>query len=319
ATDPTAMRRVSSGREGFPPTADPEDRMYRAYDGIVNGARLINDDSDFNPFTGDPNVDEDFLDGRDNDGDGRIDEDFAALGQLMYSCVMRDDTPAALAQVGNQVHVPLVLECRQLAWCYSIPGFQNFDVIEYTIYNRSGHTLDSMYFGFPTDMDAGPVSNTTYFSDDFDLPYFPQGEFEVEVQVDDPRYQISVAAQRPLCPARKIRVNGISVVDNDGDEGHTPGVVSFLLFGHTLDPLGFRGPSRVGFRAFRSYISGTPYASNGGPALDQQRFELMSSRQNIDPATGFITSEGGDQQGDYVEWPSVGPFLNVPDGGSITA
>src|SRR6185295_16453548 len=232
ATDPTAMRRVSSGREGFPPTADPEDRMYRAYDGIVNGARLINDDSDFNPFTGDPNVDEDFLDGRDNDGDGRIDEDFAALGQLMYSCVMRDDTPAAQAVVSNEKHIPLGLECRQLAWAYSIPGFENFDAIEYTIYNRSGHTLDSMYFGFRVDIDSGPSSSSTYYSDDFDLPFFPSGVFDLEVGVDDPRYQISVAADRPLCPTRKIHVNGFSVVDNDGDEGHTPGVASFLLFGH---------------------------------------------------------------------------------------
>ena len=319
ATDPNAVRRVSSGREWFPPTADPEDRMYRSYDGIVKGARLINDDSDFNPFTGDPSVDEDFPDGRDNDADGRIDEDYAALGQLMFSCLMRDDTPAALAQVGAQVHVPLALECRQLAWCYSIPGFQNFNVIEYTIYNRSGHTLDSMYFGFPIDLDGGPVNLTTYFSDDMDLPYFPQGEFTVEVAADDPRHQLGAVSGVPACPVRNIRVNGFSVVDNDGDEGRTPGVVSFLLFGHTVDPLGLRGPARVGFRAFRSYISGTPYASNGAPGVDQQRFELMSSTQNIDPETGFIVAEPGDQQGDYIVWPSVGPFLRVPDGGSITA
>ena len=59
--------------------------MYRAYDGIINGARLVNDDADFNPFTGEPNIDEDFLDGHDNDGDGRIDEDFAALGTARYT------------------------------------------------------------------------------------------------------------------------------------------------------------------------------------------------------------------------------------------
>src|SRR5262245_44076791 len=108
ATDPSSVRRVSYINEWWPPTPDPEDRMYRGYDGIVNGARLINDDADFNLFTGEPNIDEDFLDGRDNDGDSRIDEDYAALGQLMFSCVMRDDTPAAPAVVANEKHVPLV-------------------------------------------------------------------------------------------------------------------------------------------------------------------------------------------------------------------
>ena len=319
ATNPSAARRVSSGGEWRPATADPEDRMYRAYDGIVNGTRLTNDDSDFDIFTGEPNVDEDFLDGRDNDGDGRIDEDYAALGQQMYSCVMRDDTPAALANVGNEVHVPVVLECRQVAWAYSVPGFQNFNVIEYTIYNRSGHTLDSMYFGFPADMDAGPLNLGTYFLDDFDLPYFPQGEFTIPVEQDDPRYQATLPDGVPVCPERKIRINGHSVVDDEGDEGRTPGVVSLLLFGHTVDPLGIRAPRRVGFRSFRSYVSGTPYISNGAPSLDQQRFELMSSEQNIDPETGFITAEPGDMKGDYVAWVSVGPFLKVPDGGSIEA
>jgi len=321
ATDPSSVRRASYINEWWPPTPDPEDRMYRAYDGIVNGARLINDDADFNPFTGDPNIDEDFLDGRDNDGDSRVDEDFAALGQLMFSCVMRDDTPAAQAVVANEKHVPLVVEVRQMAWAYSIPGFQNFNAIEWTVYNRSGHTLDSMYFGFRVDIDSGPSASTTYFNDDMDLPRFPSGIFPTEVTIEDPRYQLTEQSGVffPLCPERKIQVNGFSVVDNDGDEGRTPGVASFLLFGHTLDPLGIRGPSKVGFKSFRSFLAGTPYASNGNPGTDQQRIEFLSSSQNIDRETGLIAAEPGDQQGDYTAWSSVGPFLAVPDGGSITA
>jgi hypothetical protein len=321
ATDPTAVRRVSYNPEWWPPTPDPEDRMYRAYDGIINGNRLVNDDADFNPFTGEPNIDEDFLDGRDNDGDGRIDEDYGALGQLMYSCVMRDDTPAAFASSTAEAHVPLVAEVRQLAWAYSVPGFTDFDVCQWEIFNRSGHTLDSMFVGIRVDVDAGPASSSTYYSDDQDVPYFPDGVFKVPVSPDDPRFQLSTTqsgAPDTLCPEMTVRINGFSVVDNDGDEGRTPGVASLLLFGHTLDPLGIRAPSRVGFRAFRSFIGGTPYASNGNPSTDQQRFEFMSSHQNIDPETGLITAEPGDQAGDYTAWSSVGPFLNVPDGGMIT-
>jgi hypothetical protein len=122
-----------------------------------------------------------------------------------------------------------------------------------------------------------------------------------------------------LCRETKIRINGFSLADNDGDGGQTQGIPSLLLFGHTTDPLGLRAPQRVGFRAFRSYIRGTPYLSNGGPTIDQQRFEFFSGRQNIDPATGFIDAASGDQAGDYRMWFSVGPFVDVPDDGMFTA
>src|SRR5262245_52545458 len=321
ATDPAAVRRVSLLPEWRPMSASPEDRMYRAYDGIIGGNRLVNDDGDTDPITLGPRIDEDFLDGHDNDGDGRIDEDYAALGQLMWSCVMRDDTPASLSVVQNEKHVPLSLELRQLAWAYSVPGFQDFNVIDLEVFNRSGHMLDSLFFGFRVDIDSGPLTSSSYFNDDQDLPYFPSGEFKIPVSSDDPRYQATLndkGEMVPSCAERTIKVNGFSIVDNDGDEGRTPGVASFLLFGHTTDPLGLRAPKRVGFRAFRSHIAGTPYASNGNPSIDQQRFEFMSSNQNVNES-GMIVGEGGDQSGDYQCWASIGPFLRVPDGGSIQA
>ena len=47
ATDPNAMRRVSYNTEWRPPSLDPIDRIYRAFDGIINGQRFVNDDGDF--------------------------------------------------------------------------------------------------------------------------------------------------------------------------------------------------------------------------------------------------------------------------------
>jgi len=107
---------VSSGGEWRPATLDPVDKIYRAYDGILNGARYVNDDQDVDPITGIARIDEDFLDGRDNDLDGSIDEDFAAIGQQMFSCMMRDDTPQAINTAFAEKHVPLGLECQQMAW-----------------------------------------------------------------------------------------------------------------------------------------------------------------------------------------------------------
>ena len=128
---------MSYFREWRPPTLDPEDQIYRAYDGIINGTRFVNDDGDNDPFTGDPKIDEDFLDGRDNDGDGRIDEDYGALGQQMYSFVMRDDTREADQ---HDVQREARAARSRMRACARGPtrsrGFQDFNVVEYQITQR---------------------------------------------------------------------------------------------------------------------------------------------------------------------------------------
>ncbi len=326
ASDPTAVRRVSYLTEWRPATLDAEDRIYRGYDGIVNGSRFINDDSDLDPLTGDGRYDEDFLDGRDNDGDGRIDEDFAAIGQQMYSCVMRDDTQQAINAAAAERHVPLGMECRKVAWAYSIPGFTDFNVIQYDFYNRSGHVLDSVVVGLRVDMDCGPVEKSNYFSDDFDIPSYPQGNFWIQTPTTDKRLQErgthrdvnDVERDSALCPRFPVRVSGWSVADDEGDDAKTPGMPHLLLIDHTVDPTGENGPRQVGWRAFRSFVGSTPYNQGGNPTIDQQRFEFMTSVENIDPLTGFINQPNGDQKGDYQAWASVGPWLNVPDGGKIS-
>ncbi|NOT34199.1 MAG: hypothetical protein HOP12_08535 [Candidatus Eisenbacteria bacterium] len=320
ATDPAAVRRVSYSQEWRPATLEPEDRMYRSFDGAPGAARLTNDDGDVNPSTGRQRIDEDFLDGRDNDGDGLIDEDYAALGQQMYSCSMRDDTPAAINLVANEKHIPLGVELRQIAWAYSIPGNQDFNPIEFTVINRSGHVLDSLYFGIRSDMDCGPIDVSNYFTDDFDVPFFPFGVFPTAVAVTDPRRQIAsvMGDTVSMCPMLNININGFSVVDDEGDGGRTRGVPSILLMGMTLDPLGALAPSKVRFHSFRSHLAGTPYTDGGNPTIDQQRYEFMSGNDNIDPESGHITLERGDQRGDYQTWFSVGPFNQLPDGGSFS-
>lgn len=329
ASDPNAVRRVSYFTEWRPPSLDREDRVYRAYDGIINGTRFSNDDSDQDLLTGEPRIDEDFLDGRDNDGDGKIDEDYAAIGQQMFSCVIRDDTPQAINATFNEKHVPLGLEVRQRAWAYSIPGFTDFNVVEWTVFNRSGHTLDSMVVGGLVDMDSGPVEKTNYYTEDMDLAGFPSGEFISLTTATDKRMQDSTMraenvprgflADSALCPRFEVRVNAFSIVDDDGDEGKTPGIPTFLLVDHTVDPLGLTGPARVGFKAFRSYVGGTPYTQGGRPNIDQERFELMSGKEpnGVDEESGLIDQPPGDQKGDYVEWWSCGPWQDVPDGGSV--
>ncbi|MEK7823979.1 MAG: hypothetical protein AAB290_02915 [Candidatus Eisenbacteria bacterium] len=347
ATDPAAVRRVSQQPEWRPQTLEPQDRMYKSFDGQVSGQRLFDDDGDAAKsevldLDRSLFVDEDFQDGRDNDGDGLIDEDYGAIGQQMWSCTIWDNTAQALAATLNEKHVPLNLEMRQTAWAYSVPGFQDFNAINWTIFNRSGHAIDSMYVGIRWDMDAGPPDNPVYFNDDADIPFFPHGDFTVVLSGDDKwgakmdpktyrrqRFHAdmaSVPSDSSLCPRVVVRVNGFSVVDIDGDEGRTKGIASILLLGHTTDPLGLMAPARVGWSQFRSHAFGTPYAAGGVPVVDAQRAELLQSKEGIDPETGFINATPVDIEGDIQGWASVGPFGNtdqqgvahpIPDGGSI--
>jgi hypothetical protein len=350
ATDPNAVRRVSSLTEWRPPTLDMEDKMYRAYDGILGGARFVNDDGDkYTRNEGlyqagvDERIDEDFLDGRDNDLDGSIDEDYGALGQQTITCVMRDDTPQAIAASAAEKHVPLGLEVRQMAWAYSIPGFTDFNLVQYTIFNRSGHVLDSLFVGGLVDMDCGPSTASSYWADDRDLRGYPSCILPYMTLADgsDKRLQgpdMRVEGTPPdvpddssLCTHFDVRINGFSVADDDGDVGRTLGIPTFLLVDHTIDPLqisesgppmGATGPSQVGFRAFRSYVGSAPYASGGGPRTDQERYEFMSGASAAGTGMGEDglidrTQEVVMEKGDFQAWWSCGPWLGLRENGSI--
>jgi len=332
--DPVQRRRVSSGTEWRPPSLQPEDRIYPSYDGAVNGVRFGNDDGDTyldQDGVVKPRIDEDFLDGRSNDGDAAIDEDYGALGQQMFSLVTRDDTPEAIRFSQAEPHVPVGLECRERAWAYSIERLENFNLFEYEIINRSGHEIDSLVVAFPIDMDCGPVEKSNYFTDDLDIPQFPSGSFTYALPDDDARRQRthdptlfnSYPSGTSLCNHLNIRVNGFSIADDEGDEGKTTGVPALLLIDYTTDPTGENGPSRVGWRAYRSYPGGTPYTQGGPPRIDQQRFEFMTGTDNIDndpfsDRFGFINQEPGDQKGVYAAWASVGPWLHFAPNASIT-
>ena len=328
ATDPNAIRRVSTNTEWRPATLDPVDKMYRAYDGILNGARFINDDDDLDPVTGVPRIDEDFLDGHDNDLDGSIDEDYGAIGQQTITCVIRDDTPQAINATAAEKHVPLGLEVQEMAWAYSIPGFTDFNVVQYNIINRSGHVLDSLVVGGLTDMDCGPITASSYWADDKDLAGFPSCVLPHMTAPSDKRLQDAVMrlsgtpsgvpADSPLCTHYDLRINGFSVVDDDGDLNRTPGIPTFLLVDHTIDPLGVTGPSRVGFLAFRSFTGNTPYVGGGRPRTDQQAYEFMSGAAGTNIGEdGLINQVMGDEKADYQAFWSCGPWFAVPDGGHI--
>ena len=78
---------------------------------------------------------------------------------------------------------------------------------------------------------------------DFDLPFYPHGEFHLALDANDARLQIkhdpqldgqkdganAIKAGGPLCRDLKIRINGFSIASSGDDQGRTIGIPSFLL------------------------------------------------------------------------------------------
>ena len=328
-SDPLLLRRVSHATEWRPPSIDDRDRIYQTFDGQVNGTRLVDDDSD-------GAIDEDPLDGYDDDGDGRVDEDYGAISQQEYTCLMTDNTAAAINTAAAEKHAPRGLRVRQSTYAFSVPGANDFTSIEWEVENISGHVLDSVYVGIRYDQDVGPIAKDRYYSDDLPEPRMPQGPdptiggdpqdpenpnyiFLETVRVDDPRYQDGA------CTLDTVAVNGFSLVDDDGDLGLTPGASSIVLLGHTVDPTGTKAPRRLGFHSYAFYSPGVPYVQGGVPTNDQERFEVMANGgaagdRHIDPVTGLINVEPPDagEIGDYSGLASVGPFLDFQPGEKVT-
>ena len=149
-------------------------RCTASYDGIVNGIRFTNDDGGPRPAHGD---------GPRRRGLPRRPRQRRRRADRRG---LRRDRPADVhlrhprrhrrrrsPPRPRERHVPLGLECRQSAWAYSIPGFTDFNVVNWHFFNRSGHELDSVCIGFRVDIDAGPIDKSNFFSDDFDVTHVP--------------------------------------------------------------------------------------------------------------------------------------------------
>ncbi|HEV8480040.1 MAG TPA: hypothetical protein VGR66_04535 [Candidatus Eisenbacteria bacterium] len=329
-TDPSLKRRVSATTEWRPPTLDERDRIYLTYDGNPSGQRLVDDDSD-------NKIDEDPLDGYDNDGDGKVDEDYGAISQQEFTCLMRDDTQEAIDTPATEKHVPLGLQLRQSVYAFSVPGANDFASIEWELTNITNHELDSVYVGVRIDQDVGPVIRDRYFSDDLPEPRVPQGPDPTIAgspdNPDNPNYPYirtrnktgslhinDLEHQDGLCSQDTVYINGFTMIDDDGDQGQTPGASVCLLLGHTIDPTGQKAPRRVGFNMYTYFQPGTPYAQGGVPQNDAERFDAMSRSKNIDHTTGLITQQPPDANeiNDYSSLFSVGPFLHMQPGETVS-
>jgi hypothetical protein len=153
---------------------DPEDLLatiYETWEGAAGSDRLFDDDGDcrnhvydeLNPFEW---YDEDPLDGLDNDVDGLIDEDYAAISQQMFRMEYYDtyeDEVNENAPAGDE-HTSLGLKVIQESYQWTSDLTDDFVGIDYKVVNIGEDTLRMVYVGFMVDADAGPESD--------DIPWY---------------------------------------------------------------------------------------------------------------------------------------------------
>jgi len=283
----------------FRPSTLPLDTIYESYEGFPGGMRFFNDDGDVD-FVGREIVDEEVHDGRDNDRDGLIDEDFGAISQQMFTCVYRDDTPQALNTYPD--HVPMGLEVTQRSFAWGIPGSDDFVGIEYTIKNDGARNLRDVYLGFFCDADVGPESDELYWLDD------RAGLVEIDTTVG--------GGGEGGCEVKpqRLRLMVGETHDNDGDQGRARGWLGTVLMGHTTDLRGRKAPPKVAVTSFRFVSGGAAYERCGNPRNDLQRYDLLSSNM-IGCPPGRLSAV---EDADYKMFFGTGPFKELKRGKTLT-
>ncbi|MGD9400748.1 MAG: hypothetical protein PVF95_00615 [bacterium] len=274
----------------FYPKPDPRDIVYETFEGQPSGNRLQDDDAD-NLY------DEDPLDGYDNDGDGLVDEDFAAISQQMYTAVFYDSATSFNRTRTEDFHVPLYLKVRQESYAWTSPAIEDFIGIEYKVTNDGDRSIHNAYIAFMVDGDVGPVRQV------------PQS------YVDDmAAYIDTTVIRREISPeGGEVAVDyhitmGYMYDYPGGEDGDVPGYIGVMFLGHTTDPQGNLAPSEVGIHMFKRWSSGEQ-----DPENDKERYRYMrgvsDTEKTIDPPTT--------KAADYRFLVSAGRFAEIPAGSTL--
>jgi len=277
--------------------------VRESYEGIPGGNRIIS--ASVNPDDdGDGRVDEDFLNGLDDDGDGLCDEDYAAIGQQMFASEYNDYQPTTRQLLPE--HVPLGIKVRQTSYAWATPGQNDFVGMDYKIINVSGRALRNVFVAIFADMDIGNRSIRGYFTDD------EAGLVDTTVQYVGStgefvhrRIQMGYMWDNPDDPSRV----------QDAKGGDVPGYFGCMFLNHTTDPSGATAPRHVGITSFKFFSGSAPFPAGGDPENDAQRYLLMSDPQLNPDVIGQIISG---RPLDYRFIMATGPFRSILPDSSLT-
>jgi hypothetical protein len=274
----------------FYPKPDPRDIIYGASEGEPGGGRMQDDDND-------NAVDEDWLDGYDNDGDGLIDEDFSAISQQMYTSVFYDTTTVMNTTRTEDYHVPMNLMVRQESYAWTSPAVEDFVGIEYKVTNEGDSAIYKAYVAFMIDGDIGPIRQVPQAYTDDQAAYKDTTVMRSELDASGNEVQ------------RSYNLSLGYMYDNpSGEDGDVPGYIGIMFLGHTTDEEGRLAPKEVQIHMFRSWSSGEQ-----DPENDKERYRYMRGNsdyeQTIDPPTTRAQ--------DYRFLVSAGPFAAIPPGSTL--
>src|SRR5262249_32049941 len=227
--------------------------------------------------------DEDWLDGRDNDGDGRIDEDYAAISNQEFFCEYGDTDPNI--KLANPEHVPLELWVQQASLCWEAPLVDDFIAFDFKLINRGFHPLSDVYVGFYADCDIGPRGQEDVANDDY--AGFWEGRKTVRVGNTTKNVKVSIGY----------------MWDDDGDEGKSDGYVGLMFLG-AQDPSGDKIPRPVQLRNYRFFSGRATFEQGGDPSTDDERYQILNgtapkSLLPKDPQTGFRPEVTAKKKDDY--------------------
>ena len=280
--------------------------VREAYEGIPGGNRVISSSLDPDD-DGDGRIDEDFLNGLDDDLDGLCDEDYSAIGQQMFATEYRDDLPA-IRQI-NPEHVPLGVRVRQTSYAWSTPGQSDFVGMDYQITNLSGRSIRNVFVAIFADPDVGSRAIDGYFLDDqcalFDSTVTYIGASGETV---NRKIQMAYAYDNPDNPNRPQ--------DNKG--GDVPGYFGCMFLNHTVDPAGVAAPPRVGITAFKFFSGSASFAAGGDPENDAQRYQLLSDPRLNPNNPAFSGNVQSSRPLDYRFIMATGPFSQILPDSTLT-
>ena len=280
-------------------TTEVEDTIYEAIGGTLlrppgnedaSGRRVPeadnNDDDDYDNF-GVALVDEETLNGYDDDDDGLIDEDFAQIGNQMMVCTLYDNT--RLASEIYPDHTPLNLKIVQSSYAWENDDADDFVGFEFEITNIGVAPVNDVYIGFFADSDIGPRERPGRAEDDM------AGSYTGMVQARDQSW---------------VPVTLGYMYDDDGDEGQTPGYFGVAFLNHDVDPTGVLAPESIALHSFHHFSGQASFDQGGDPTNDSERYELLSE----DVIQGNVQPE---RQNDFRFLISVGPFSELPPDGTL--
>ena len=293
----------------FRPTLADADVVRRRYAGD-RGTRAVFDDD------GDGRIDEEFLDGIDNDGDGEIDEDLRFPAQETAACRYTDDQKESVefAYENGERHRPLEITVVQEAHAWSLPGYDKIAGLRFTITNHGSQKLRDVRLGVYADLDSRDRRGGGGHTDDFVTV------LRDSVTIPEPNATLNSIWTKSCFTTLK----GSFPAVHDAVAGSTAPWAAIVGLSHTTDPLAYlvniafpgvreaaaaaRAPRRDTAFVYTTYSPALPPQQGGPPILDNERYAALAGRFPQAPPN---------EARDYAVLVSCGPFRVLEPGQSV--